>query len=224
MRQRRCNRPFRPRREAGHASDRQAARRRGIRRSAACRPDTVGCRRHAFGDRAVALAARRRDRDHRQECSNHSPRPLDRPGLPSRRGLAAGGRVRTAQARARHIPNPGRRAVALLRPGWHLAFSRLASSITSRMRRQSMAKPVKFAHVVYMTRRFDEMIAWYQDVFEAEVVYQNPALAFLTYDDEHHRFAFANLDVLKPAGSPQADRGEIGVNHVAYTYGTAGDL
>ncbi len=87
-----------------------------------------------------------------------------------------------------------------------------------------MAKPVKFAHVVYMTRRFDEMIAWYQDVFEAEVVYQNPALAFLTYDDEHHRFAFANLDVLKPASSAQTGRGEIGVNHVAYTYGTAGDL
>ena len=87
-----------------------------------------------------------------------------------------------------------------------------------------MAKPVKFAHVVYMTRRFDEMIAWYRDVFEAEVVYENPALAFLTYDDEHHRFAFANLDVLKPGGKSRDDRGEIGVNHVAYTYRTAGDL
>lgn len=85
-----------------------------------------------------------------------------------------------------------------------------------------MAKPVKFAHVVYMTRRFEEMIAWYRDVFEAEVVYENPALAFLTYDDEHHRFAFANMDVFKPGGS--AERGEIGVNHVAYTYANAGDL
>jgi catechol-2,3-dioxygenase len=87
-----------------------------------------------------------------------------------------------------------------------------------------MAKPVKFAHVVYMTRRFDEMIAWYKNVFEAEVIYQNPALAFLTYDDEHHRFAFANLDVLKPDTSSVDDRGEIGVNHVAYTYASAADL
>src|SRR5439155_839966 len=87
-----------------------------------------------------------------------------------------------------------------------------------------MAKPVKFAHVVYMTRRFHEMIAWYRNVFEADVVYENPALAFLTYDDEHHRFAFANLDVLKPGTSSADDRGEIGVNHVAYTYATAGDL
>lgn len=61
-------------------------------------------------------------------------------------------------------------------------------------------KPSKFAHVVYMTRRYDAMIAWHQQVFEAEVVHQDPALAFLTYDDEHHRFAFANLELLKPGG------------------------
>jgi catechol 2,3-dioxygenase-like lactoylglutathione lyase family enzyme len=87
-----------------------------------------------------------------------------------------------------------------------------------------MAKPVKFAHVVYMTRRFDRMLRWYCDVFEAEVVYANPALAFLTYDDEHHRVALANLDVLKPGGRSADDRGEIGVNHVAYTYAGIGDL
>ena len=82
-----------------------------------------------------------------------------------------------------------------------------------------MAKPAKFAHVVYMTRRFDEMIAWYRNVFEAEVVYENPALAFLT-----HRFAFANLDLLKPTDGERDDRGQIGVNHVAYTYGSVTDL
>jgi catechol 2,3-dioxygenase-like lactoylglutathione lyase family enzyme len=85
-----------------------------------------------------------------------------------------------------------------------------------------MVRPVKFAHVVYQTRRYDEMLRWYQVVFEAEVVHQDPALAFLTYDDEHHRFAFANLDVLNPGGG--SERGTIGVNHVAYTYGDAGAL
>ena len=85
-----------------------------------------------------------------------------------------------------------------------------------------MAKPVKFAHVVYQTRRFDEMIAWYQDVFEAEVVHRDPALAFLTYDDEHHRFAFANLELLNPGGGDA--RAQVGVNHVAYTYANAGEL
>ncbi len=87
-----------------------------------------------------------------------------------------------------------------------------------------MVKPVKFAHVVYQTRRFNEMIEWYRTVFEAEVVHQDPALAFMTYDDEHHRFAFANLSLLKPEAKGMGDRGDIGVNHVAYTYADAGDL
>ncbi|HEX8572154.1 MAG TPA: VOC family protein [Allosphingosinicella sp.] len=87
-----------------------------------------------------------------------------------------------------------------------------------------MARPVKFAHVVYMTRRYDAMIAWYKEVFEAEIVNMDPALAFLTYDDEHHRFAFANLDLLKPDGGGADDRGQIGVNHVAYTYASVADL
>jgi catechol 2,3-dioxygenase-like lactoylglutathione lyase family enzyme len=87
-----------------------------------------------------------------------------------------------------------------------------------------MAKPSKLAHVVYMTRRFDEMIAWYQAVFEAKVQYQNPALAFLTYDDEHHRFAFANMSVIAPAGVSSEVPPGVGVNHVGYTYETLGDL
>jgi catechol-2,3-dioxygenase len=86
-----------------------------------------------------------------------------------------------------------------------------------------MVKPVKFAHVVYQTRRYAEMIAWYEKVFEATVVHRDPALAFLTYDDEHHRFAIANLDLLNPGGGAD-DRGPIGVNHVAYTYASVGDL
>jgi catechol 2,3-dioxygenase-like lactoylglutathione lyase family enzyme len=86
-----------------------------------------------------------------------------------------------------------------------------------------MAKPSKFAHVVYSTRRYEEMVDWYLKVFEAKVAYKNPAFAFLTYDDEHHRFAFANLSLLSPA-SAVAPRGNEGVNHVAYTYANLGDL
>ena len=87
-----------------------------------------------------------------------------------------------------------------------------------------MAKPSKLAHVVYMTRRFEEMLDWYKAVFEAEVQYQNPALAFLTYDDEHHRFAFANMSVLNPAGAAYELPSGVGVNHVGYTYASVGEL
>lgn len=87
-----------------------------------------------------------------------------------------------------------------------------------------MAKPVKFAHVVYSTRRFDEMVDWYRKVFEANVVYQNPMLAFLTYDDEHHRFAFINMSAFNPLGAETGGRADTGVNHVAYTYANLGEL
>ena len=88
----------------------------------------------------------------------------------------------------------------------------------------SRIRPRKFVHVVYRTRRFDEMVRWYQTVFGARVQHQNPALAFLTYDDEHHRFAFANLDILKPGSTEKDRRGVIGVDHLAYTYGSLEDL
>jgi catechol-2,3-dioxygenase len=83
---------------------------------------------------------------------------------------------------------------------------------------------VKFVHVVYRTRRFQEMIRWYENVFAAKVQYQNPVLAFLTYDDEHHRFAFANLEILQPEGAENDRQGSIGVDHVAYTYRSLTEL
>jgi catechol-2,3-dioxygenase len=85
-------------------------------------------------------------------------------------------------------------------------------------------RPQRFVHVVYRTRRFEEMLDWYRLVFDAQVQYQNPALAFLTYDDEHHRFALANLDVLRPDDAALDKKGLVGVDHVAYTYASLEDL
>ncbi len=81
-----------------------------------------------------------------------------------------------------------------------------------------MAVPSKFAHVVYNTHRYEVMIDWYLKVFEARVAHRDDTLAFLTYDDEHHRFAFRNLGPMPdPAPEPKMGRGP-GVNHVAYTW------
>lgn len=85
-------------------------------------------------------------------------------------------------------------------------------------------RPHHFAHVVYRTRRFEEMLEWYQLVFDARIQHRNPALAFLTYDDEHHRFAFANLSVLRPDDTGSTERSAVGVDHVAYTYASLDDL
>jgi catechol-2,3-dioxygenase len=85
-------------------------------------------------------------------------------------------------------------------------------------------KPQKFVHVVYRTRRFDEMVRWYQLVFDATVQYKNAALAFLTYDDEHHRIALANLSVFAPEGNGSRIPMGVGVDHVAYTFASLRDL
>jgi catechol-2,3-dioxygenase len=88
----------------------------------------------------------------------------------------------------------------------------------------SSIRPTKFAHVVYRTRRFERMLRWYETVFGAKIQYQNPGLAFLTYDDEHHRFAFANMAAFQPDGTETERQGAIGVDHVAYTYASLRDL
>lgn len=80
------------------------------------------------------------------------------------------------------------------------------------------------AHVVYRTRRFGQMLAWYKEVFHATVQHQNPLIAFLTYDDEHHRFAFIDLSVFQPGVKDPDRHGLVGVEHVAYTYPSLEDL
>lgn len=81
----------------------------------------------------------------------------------------------------------------------------------------------KAAHIVYRTRRIEEMLAWYSTVFNAKVVYRNPALCFLTFDEEHHRFAFADLNVIDPDGLEDA-QAPVGVDHVGYEVGSMREL
>ena len=85
-------------------------------------------------------------------------------------------------------------------------------------------RPSRFVHVVYRTRQFDKMITWYRTVFDCTVQHQNPVLAFLTYDDEHHRVALVNLDAVAPDATADGKRGAVGVDHVAYTYDSVDDL
>lgn len=87
----------------------------------------------------------------------------------------------------------------------------------------SRIHPQKFVHVVYRTYRFEEMIAWYQKVLGAKVQHYDPAIAFVTYDEEHHRVAFLNLSIFEPDGSKER-RDRVGVDHVAYTFGSLRDL
>lgn len=86
-----------------------------------------------------------------------------------------------------------------------------------------MAAPSKFAHVVYQTHRYEEMIAWYERVFEANVRHKDDRIAFLSYDEEHHRMAFVNLGPPPGGEAPKKPEG-VGVHHVAYTWKNLGEL
>jgi catechol 2,3-dioxygenase-like lactoylglutathione lyase family enzyme len=81
------------------------------------------------------------------------------------------------------------------------------------------AVPIKLAHVVLRTSRFAELVKWYMDVLGAVPAFQNEGIAFLRYDDEHHRVAIINVpEMADPPG------GIAGVHHVAFTFGSLGDL
>jgi len=79
--------------------------------------------------------------------------------------------------------------------------------------------PAKFAHAVLRTNKFKEMVHFYTTVLEAEVVTSTDMLAFMTYDDEHHRIAIAAIP-----GLVDRDRKSVGLDHLAYTYANLGDL
>ncbi|MEP6789670.1 MAG: VOC family protein [Acidobacteriota bacterium] len=87
-----------------------------------------------------------------------------------------------------------------------------------------IARPAKFAHVVYRSRRFKEMLSWYEAVFGARIQHQNPVMAFLTYDDEHHRMAIVDMSALQPDATEKNKSDVIGIDHVAYSYASLSDL
>lgn len=84
---------------------------------------------------------------------------------------------------------------------------------------RTVVSPAKLAHFVLRTSRFDEIVDWYKTVLGAKPAFQNELLAFLSYDDEHHRVAVLNVPDLKP--QPE---GIAGVHHNAFTYASLRDL
>lgn len=85
-------------------------------------------------------------------------------------------------------------------------------------------RPRSFAHVVYRTYRFEQMLEWYVKVFGGKVQYQNPVIAFITYDDEHHRVALINMGIIKGPSQECSPKGLPGMDHVAYGYRSLTEL
>jgi catechol-2,3-dioxygenase len=79
--------------------------------------------------------------------------------------------------------------------------------------------PCSLAHVVLRTNpeSYKEMISFYTNLLKARVIHEDPVLAFLRYDDEHHRVAIFAIPGLQ---LPNVDSKLVGVDHMAFSYPT----
>lgn len=79
--------------------------------------------------------------------------------------------------------------------------------------------PAKLAHIVLRTNNFACMRQFYLDFLGGRIAMENPQMAFITYDDEHHRIALVNM----PDISDKV-RQSSGLEHVAFTFGSLKEL
>ena len=71
-----------------------------------------------------------------------------------------------------------------------------------------MPSPIKFAHVVLKTRKYQEMVSWWCEFLEGRVRHGDDFISFISYDDEHHRLAIAAIPGLEDPNPKSA-----GVEH-----------
>lgn len=77
-----------------------------------------------------------------------------------------------------------------------------------------MNRSLKLAHYVVNTNNITAMRDWYCTVLDAEVVFENDMMCFITYDDEHHRLAF----MTPPGGVTEKPANSAGLMHTAFTF------
>jgi len=85
----------------------------------------------------------------------------------------------------------------------------------------AMPSPREMHHVhIFSDVHYDEMVAFYQWLFNAEVVRVNPGgLTFMSYDDHDHRVV-----IIPRKGWGEKPERPVGVSHLAFAYASLGEL
>ncbi len=85
----------------------------------------------------------------------------------------------------------------------------------------AMPSPTKLHHIhIFSDTRYDEMVAYYKKLLNAEVVRVNPdGLTFLSFDEHDHRIV-----IIKRDGADPKPANAVGVSHVALCYASLGEL
>lgn len=84
---------------------------------------------------------------------------------------------------------------------------------------QKVLSPTSLAHVVLRTAKYQEMIDFWTMFLGATITHKDDALAFLRYDEEHHRIAIIAI----PGTLPRAGL-TSGLHHVAFAFDSLADL
>lgn len=79
--------------------------------------------------------------------------------------------------------------------------------------------PSHLAHVVLRTTDIKRLVQFYTAFLGATIVFQNEFIAFLTYDEEHHRIA-----IIQRPGTEAKVPNTAGLEHFAFTYNNLDDL
>jgi catechol-2,3-dioxygenase len=80
-------------------------------------------------------------------------------------------------------------------------------------------KPTYISHYGIRARKYKEMIEWYKTVFRAQIQHENEFLAFMTFDEEHHR-----LVIFEDPATVAKPENAAGVDHVGYGFQSFADL
>jgi len=83
-----------------------------------------------------------------------------------------------------------------------------------------MPSPSRLAHYVLRTNQLQALVDWYCTLLDARVNFSNERIAFISYDDEHHRVAFVALEPY--IEKPQAQ--QVGFYHAAFAFDELGQL
>jgi len=79
--------------------------------------------------------------------------------------------------------------------------------------------PAQIAHFVIYTSQYAEMNTWYKATLGASATYEDDNMAFLSYDEEHHRVALVAVPNLE-----RQREGTASIHHIAFSYLNLRDL
>src|SRR5688572_7101786 len=82
-----------------------------------------------------------------------------------------------------------------------------------------MNKTTYISHYGIRAKRLKETVDWYSTVFNAKIQHENEFLAFMTFDDEHHR-----LVIFEDADTVDKPPTAAGIDHIGYGMASFGDL